>query len=132
MGRSLAVIVLDTSVLLYWAFNHAELSRSALLTIQQADAILISSISLWEIALKEKQGKLILPITPRAMAARLHSVYRVQTKPVDDEIWLTSVELPWTHRDPADRVIVATAQTQGCPLVTQDLTIRDFYPAAIW
>lgn len=126
------MIVLDTGVLLYWIFNRAELSSAALRAIEQADAIRISAISLWEIAEKEKQQKLLLPIPPRAIANRLRSVHRVQTTAVDDDVWLTSVELPWAHRDPADRVIVATAQMYGCPLVTQDLAIRAFYAQSIW
>lgn len=126
------MIVLDTGVLLYWIFNRAELSSAALRAIEEADAIRISAISLWEIALMEKQQKLVLPIPPRAIANRLRAVYRVQTTAVDDDIWLTSVALPWAHRDPADRVIVATAQMYGCPLVTQDLAIRAFYAQSIW
>ena len=50
---------------------------------------------------------------------------------VTDQIWLTSVELVWSHNDPADR-IVATAQLHDASLVTSDLEIQEFYPRTIW
>jgi PIN domain nuclease of toxin-antitoxin system len=45
---------------------------------------------------------------------------------VDSVTWLRSVELAWDHRDPADRVIVATALLQNVPLVTADTEIHRF------
>lgn len=91
-----------------------------------------SSISIWEIVIKVKKNKLLLPITPRALSVRLQGVYKIETVPVSESIWLASVDLAWAHRDPADRVIVATAQERGCPLVTQDLEIRGFLPSSVW
>lgn len=126
------MIVLDTGVLLYWLFSRAELSPAASQAIQTAETILISSISIWEIAIKVKKNKLLLPITPRALSVRLQGVYKIETVPVSESIWLASVDLAWAHRDPADRVIVATAQERGCPLVTQDLEIRGFLPSSVW
>jgi PIN domain nuclease of toxin-antitoxin system len=126
------MIVLDTGVLLYWLFSRTELSPAASQAIQTAETILISSISIWEIAIKVKKNKLLLPITPRALSVRLQGVYKIETVPVSESIWLASVDLAWTHRDPADRVIVATAQERGCPLATQDLEIRGFLPSSVW
>jgi PIN domain nuclease of toxin-antitoxin system len=45
---------------------------------------------------------------------------------VNTATWLRSLELTWEHRDPADRVIVATALLQGVPLVTADEEIHRF------
>lgn len=56
----------------------------------------------------------------------------LQFLPVDVETWLTSIELPWDLRDPANRTIVATAKHRNCALVTSDATTLAFYPAAIW
>jgi PIN domain nuclease of toxin-antitoxin system len=57
----------------------------------------------------------------------------VELLPVDTATWLRSLELPWDHRDPADRVIVATALLQGVPLLTADAMIRGFPGVtAIW
>ncbi len=51
---------------------------------------------------------------------------------VDEDIWVSSISLDWSHRDPADRVIVATATQRDIPIVSKDTIIRDFYLNVIW
>ena len=126
------MLLLDTSALIYWTFVPSSLTERASAAIAAAEVVLVNSISLWEVALKVKRGKLELPLTPAAFAAKLEITHRVRLEPVTAAIWLASVELNWEHKDPADRVIVATASLLGCPLVTSDLTIHNFYLATIW
>lgn len=126
------MIVLDTAALLWWTLNRSMLSGVAHKAIQESQQINISSISIWEIALKVKQGKLILPVTPRQFLSRLQPIANVRLIAVDESIWLHSVELSWLHRDPADRVIVATADLLNCRLISPDKEIQDFYPTTIW
>ena len=52
------MIVLDTSALLFWTLDPAQLTPAAAQAIEQADRIVVSSISIWEIALKVKRGSL--------------------------------------------------------------------------
>jgi PIN domain nuclease of toxin-antitoxin system len=47
-------------------------------------------------------------------------------------MWVVAASLDWQHRDPADRVIVATATLLKCPLITSDRVIADFYTSTIW
>lgn len=126
------MIVLDTSALLYWVAGSDMLSALAANAIDDSDQIIISSISLWEIGWKMKQGKLELPVSVREFASRLARVEKVEIAAVDAEIWLRNVELEWEHRDPADRTIVATADLRGCPLLTSDARMRAFYRLARW
>ena len=126
------MVVLDTSAVIYWTLDPARLSPLARNTIDTADNILISAISIWEIGIKMQKGKLHLPLTLREFTHRLALVRGVVLVPVSVEIWLLNLELPWSHRDPADRTIVATAHHFECPLVTSEERIRDFYPHAIW
>ncbi|MGD2156864.1 MAG: PIN domain-containing protein, partial [Anaerolineales bacterium] len=65
------MIVLDTSALLYWTLDPDQLSSKAEQAIEQADRILISSISIWEIALKVKRHKLVIPLTVKDYADQL-------------------------------------------------------------
>jgi PIN domain nuclease of toxin-antitoxin system len=51
---------------------------------------------------------------------------------VDVQNWLDNLDLPWEHRDPADRTIVALAARFNCPLITSDGVIADYYPDTIW
>ena len=51
---------------------------------------------------------------------------------VDVPTWLAAVALDWPHRDPADRVIVATATKRDAVLVSSDAVIGDFYARTVW
>jgi PIN domain nuclease of toxin-antitoxin system len=126
------MIVLDTAALLYWTLDPGRLSSAAARTIDRADRILVSSISIWEIAVKVRRGGLTLPITVRDYVRSLSAVRNVEIVPVDELLWLENVELDWDHRDPADRTVVALAARSGCPLVTSDRAIRARYAAAVW
>ena len=92
----------------------------------------ISSISIWEIGLKVKQGKLSIPLPVQEYVDNLNSVENVQIIPVDERIWLRNLELDWDHKDPADRTIVATAMLLSSQLVTSDGIIKRFYADTVW
>ena len=126
------MIVLDTSALLYWALDRQRLTQAATANISESDRIIISSMSLWEIGVKVGKGKLDIPLPIRDFAERIELVDRVEIAPVDLAIWLKNLELDWEHRDPADRTIVATAELYGCPLVTSDRIVREYYADTVW
>ncbi|MCB0197832.1 MAG: type II toxin-antitoxin system VapC family toxin [Anaerolineae bacterium] len=125
-------VVLDTSALIYWTLDPDKLSASARAKLAETDRIVISSISIWEIGLKVSKRQLSIPISIENYAERLLMVQGVEVMPVDTETWLANLGLDWSHRDPADRTIVATAMLLNAPLLTSDRTIRQFYPQAIW
>jgi PIN domain nuclease of toxin-antitoxin system len=131
MERSVTVL-LDTSALLYWTLDPIQLSSSAARAIDGADQVLVSSIAIWEISIKVKRGKLVIPVSVREYAKRLKGVDRVEIIPVDEPTWIDSIDLDWQHRDPADRVMVATAKRFACPLVTSDATILRFHSESVW
>ena len=126
------MIVLDTSALLYWTLDPDRLSVKARETIDLADRLVISSISVWEIGLKVYRGKLQIPMSIGHYAESLQILDRLDIRDVDVTVWLANLDLEWHHRDPADRTIVATAQLLGCPLVTSDRVIASFYENAVW
>ena len=126
------MVVLDTSALIFWTLDRDRLSDTAAAAIAEADRILVSSISIWEIGIKVNRGGLSIPLTVREFADRLIRVDRVELLPVDTATWLKNIELDWAHRDPADRTIVAVALLHSCPLVTSDRAIRNFYGNSIW
>ncbi len=126
------MIVLDTSALIYWTLDPEHLSKKAKEVIDGNDKMAINSISIWEIGLKVKRGKLQLPLSIANYADKLQRLDRLEIIDVDVFIWLENLALEWDHRDPADRTIVATAQLLGCSLVTSDRTIAYFYKNTIW
>lgn len=126
------MIVLDTSALVCWFMEPDRLTAAARRVIDGPGRRAISSISVWEIALKVNRGRLELPGTIEEFAARLERVGDLEVVPVDTRAWLDSVALQWSHADPADRVIVALANRFDCPLVSSDKTIARFYSKTIW
>ncbi len=94
--------------------------------------MLVSSISIWEIALKVKRGTLQIPLSIEQYVAKLQRAAQLEILPVDTTTWLESVALDWEHRDPADRVIVALARQLKLPLVSNDRKIASFLSNMIW
>jgi PIN domain nuclease of toxin-antitoxin system len=129
------VIVLDTHALLWWALDPQRLSEKAAETCARVerDGGFASAISIWELAIKVKRGKLELPLSIEEFTKRLETGGVVELLPVDTKTWLRSASLEWEHRDPADRVIVATALEKGLPILTKDATLHAFREAnCVW
>ncbi len=125
------MIILDTCVLIYWTLDPSKLSKKAEKLLNNND-IGISSISIWEIGIKTLRKKLILPLSIEAYSKKLKKVDRVTIIPVDEKIWIDNINLNWSHKDPADRTIVATAKALNSPLLTSDKRILKFYKKAVW
>lgn len=132
------MIVLDTHVLLWWASGlDTQLTPAARKAIgKQLDGgrIVVSSISAWEIAMLVARGRLALSVDTSEWLALVDEIEAIEFMPVDNEIAMKSVELPGDfHKDPADRLIVATARKLGAPLVTADEKIRQWpHLRTIW
>jgi PIN domain nuclease of toxin-antitoxin system len=127
-------LLLDTAVLLWWLQDPARLSRAArsrLTMIQQAQ-VLVSSVSCWEIGLKAQRGLLDLGGTFDGFMTRIESMSGLSILPVDLPIWRQVLALDWDHRDPADRIIVATAMQHHATLLSSDRIIRAFYKQTVW
>jgi PIN domain nuclease of toxin-antitoxin system len=125
-------LVLDTSAVIYWTTAPERLSVAAEKAISQASTLSISSISIWEIGLKVMKDKLRLRQPFTEFVTGLREIDRVTLLPVDVETWMENVALEWSHGDPADRTIVATARLLDAPLVTSDRRIIAYYEQAIW
>lgn len=120
------MILLDTHALLWWALDPDQLSPTAAATVAEMETHggFASSISIWELGIKVKRGKLELGIAIEELVRRIERSAVVELVPVDATIWLRSLALAWEHRDPADRVIVSTALIKRVPLLTKDDAIR--------
>jgi len=126
------MVVLDTSALLYWTLDPEQLSENARKAIDESEQVTISSISVWEVGLKVKRGRLEIPLSFSDYVERLQQLEKLDILPVEVETWLLNMTLDWQHRDPADRTIVATALRLNCPLITSDQAVRSFYQGSIW
>ena len=117
MTRSL---LLDTCALLWLGNAPERFSAQAISEIESAPILYASPISLWEVALKCQTGKLKLEVTPEVWFDTLKSEYGIVLLPLNEDVMLKSASLPFHHRDPADRFIIASAMLRNLPVVTGD------------
>lgn len=120
------MILLDTHVLIWMSLDPSHLSKpasAAILHARSTDAVCISDITLWEIALLAHRGKLQIRGTVDSF---LHEIsLPIVVKPITAAIAAMTVQFPDSYpRDPADRLIGATSKVEGLPLVTADVALR--------
>jgi PIN domain nuclease of toxin-antitoxin system len=121
-------LLLDTHLWVWYVENEARrFSRRIEARVEAAVArgdVVISAITVWEIAQLEAAGRLELAVDVRAWIARALSFPGVRLKALSPSIAIESTRLPGKpHRDPADRILIATARQLGAALVTCDATI---------
>ena len=131
------MILLDTHCLFWWTSDPRHLSSVAATAIaaeRPGGDILISSITAWEIAMLVARGRLGLSMGISDWLAVVEEIGEVRFIPVDNAIAVDAVTLPGEfHKDPADRLIVATARKLGVAIVTADEKIRSYaHVRTIW
>ena len=115
--------LLDTHAVLWIVESSPRLSPKirALARSHRSDAFAVAAISLLEIARKAHTGEIDLAPDPAVWLEDL--AHRFQILPLTPAIAWRAVELEWAHKDPADRLICATAIEHKLTLVTQDKEI---------
>ena len=125
------MIALDTHALLWWVSTPARIPAKArrLLdaAVEERTPVAVSSISLWEVARLVDRKRLELTIPVEMWIAHVEDLPWLTFVPVDNRIAVRSVRLEsFPHRDPADRIIVATALGLSATLVTADARLHAY------
>ncbi len=124
------MIVLDTHAWVWWVSGSPRLSARARGAISEhigKEALRVSSISCWEVALLVARGRLELTMDVEDWIARSEALPFLKFLPVENRIAVRSVQLPPSvPQDPADRLIIATALSVGAQLVTKDARIQAY------
>jgi PIN domain nuclease of toxin-antitoxin system len=112
---------------LWLALEPGKISRKARLSIEErrarGEAIAISDITLLEIATTERKARIKLDVTLETFLSEIEA--RCVVLPITGRVCVRAIGLPASYpRDPADRLIGATALVEGIPLVTADQDIR--------
>lgn len=116
------MILLDTHALVWMDQDDAALGKTARRIVQaawDAEGVAVSAISFWECEMLHGAGRLKLAQSPTQWRADLLAAGLIEF-PVDGEIAMLSVRLDLSHKDPADRLIAATAIVKGAALLTAD------------
>jgi PIN domain nuclease of toxin-antitoxin system len=131
------MIVIDTHTLLWWLSGVKQLSKVAAKAIKEALAkseVIISSMTIWEISMLIEKNRISLSMDIENWTKEVAEIKGVRFIAVDNEIGIKSTKLPGEfHKDPADRIIVATARKLAVPLVTVDEKIIQYpHVRTIW
>ncbi|MDE2876001.1 MAG: type II toxin-antitoxin system VapC family toxin [Gemmatimonadota bacterium] len=121
--------LLDTHVLIWWLQGEGPLSEGQQRVLNVADGnspLRVSDISLWEIATLHSLGRIQLAIPLREWLEKATARPLVRRHGITPAIAAEASALPDSiHRDPADRILVATARILGATLLTQDRRILE-------
>ncbi len=117
--------LLDTHAILWTLEDNVRLGQAARKIVTQAVSheLAISAISLLEISMLIEKGRIHLEIASFDFLKRIETTFTVI--PLDALIANDAMKIPLSHGDPFDRVIVATARSQGLSLLTKDRAITD-------
>ena len=122
------MIVLDTHVVIWDALTPNRLSAEAGQVIAQAnqrDGVIISDISLWEIAMLIEKGQVQVDVGCQAFINLLLQANKTIVRALSAQIATLAVQFPdEITKDPADRLIAATTIVENASLITADRNLR--------
>src|SRR6202035_1412092 len=126
-------LLLDTHTLLWWLSENPSLPASARkLIANKNNDVLVSAASAWEIATKVRLGKLPMALgLAHAFTAHLQRE-RFETLPVSAEHGIRAGLLPGPHKDPFDRMLIAQAQAENLPVITNERVFEAYGVRRVW
>ena len=126
-------LLLDTLVLILAAGAPDRLSPAARTALESDDNQLYwSAVSTAEIAIKTSSGKLTAGAGPLDLVTRYRSRYGLAALPLTDLHAAEVGTLPYHHRDPFDRLLIAQARCERLAIVTSDAAFRRYDVAVVW
>jgi PIN domain nuclease of toxin-antitoxin system len=115
-------LLLDTNVLLWWLEAGPRLSNTARTAIQESNATYVSAVSVWEIGIKTSTGKLEF----RGDMDRQIALNGFVPLDITVAHAIAAGRLPFHHRDPFDRMLVAQAAAESLTLITSDAVLTAY------
>jgi PIN domain nuclease of toxin-antitoxin system len=123
-------LLLDTCAIIWIALNEPikPKARAAMKAAFAAEEkVRISPISAWELGVLSAKGRLAAAMSPISIFGEVIATAGIRVEALSPEVLIESSFLPGTlHRDPADRILIATARTFDLTLVTRDQAILDY------
>ena len=124
-------LLLDTQAFLWWVTDDRRLSKRAR-TAVAATPCVVSIASCWEMAIKASLGKLTVPLPVSRFMQEQLEINGFSLLPVALEAAAVVADLPFHHRDPFDRLLVAQAQQHGVAIVSADPVFTKYRVRRIW
>jgi len=114
-------LLLDTHIFIWWADQPEKLSHAALSALEdEANELLLSVASVWEMQIKIQLGKLKLSLPLKELVKNQQETNDLMVSPVALTHVLALDALPFHHKDPFDRLLIAQSISDGLTVVTAD------------
>ncbi|OQY46988.1 MAG: PIN domain nuclease [Candidatus Parabeggiatoa sp. nov. 2] len=121
------IFLLDTHTFLWFITANPKLSHRARMLIEDmANKRLLSVVSLWEITIKASQGKLKLSIPFTDLVTTQIQGNAINLLPITPEHLQVLFTLPFHHKDPFDRLLLAQAMTETIPIISKDAIFQQY------
>lgn len=125
--------LLDTHTFLWFVGADSRLSRKAMSTMRdEANPIVLSLVSVWEMAIKAGLGKLRLPQAVETFVPEQMQLNGIGQLAIEFRHAARVEGLPPHHTDPFDRLLVAQALTEGLPIISADPAFDAYGVSRIW
>ncbi|MBM3532988.1 MAG: type II toxin-antitoxin system VapC family toxin [Alphaproteobacteria bacterium] len=121
-------LLLDTHTFLWWRVDEARLSPEVRAAIGGAESVFVSMATAWEIAIKVSMGKLRMSGTVEERLVASH----FEPLPIGFRHMERVAILPFHHRDPFDRMLIAQCQVERLTLVTADRRLQRYEVPFLW
>ena len=126
-------VLIDTHALLWFLNNSPRLSRRARsLIIEPRNEVLVSVGSLWKVVIKASLGRLELEEPFEELIPAQLDAERIEVLPIELRHLAALGGLPFHHRDPFDRLIIAQAVAEGIPVVSRDREFDPYPVEVLW
>ncbi|MGC1307733.1 MAG: type II toxin-antitoxin system VapC family toxin [Phormidesmis sp.] len=126
-------LLLDTHTFLWFIQGNESLSESAIISIENpANQKLISTASLWEIAIKVSIGKLEIKMSMSELVERQVLGNTLDILSIAPEHLNVLTKLPFHHKDPFDRLIIAQSMAEDIPILSKDKAFRNYPAQLLW
>lgn len=126
-------VLLDTHTLLWFLAGDRRLNRHAHgLITNPANDVLLGVGSLWEIVIKASLGKLPLPEPFEELIPAQLEAERIAVLPIELRHLAALRRLPFHHRGPFDRLIIAQATAEGVPVISRDAVFEQYQIDVLW
>jgi PIN domain nuclease of toxin-antitoxin system len=126
-------ILLDTHALLWMVSSSERLSGAAREAIaEETNDLCFSIAGYWELAIKQSLGKLELAAGWEDLLPQEITRNRIDWLAIEPKHVHEVVALPWIHRDPFDRLMVAQARVEGLSIISRDRSLSEYGVPIIW
>jgi PIN domain nuclease of toxin-antitoxin system len=126
-------LLIDTHVLLWIIEGDISLSdRARRIFLDSKNELFFSAASFWEICIKLSIKKLDLGRNWNAVIDRELNANSIHWLPIRQPHCIQTIALPWHHRDPFDRLLIAQALIERCAIMTDDAQIKRYSVKTVW